>query len=115
MFRKQTPRGIVIVQDSGQLVLSINGHRVETAQAAAAALACLYDDLGRVVPYARLISVRGRLATAVPTVTIDQRVLISRDLGVHALKSCGQEIYYTCLQIVHRASDLDRAIRLHFG
>jgi hypothetical protein len=30
-------------------------------------------------------------------------------------KSSGEEIYYTYLQTVHRASDLDSAIRLHFS
>ena len=56
------PPGIAILRDvTGRLALFINGQRSDRGgQGQLALLACLLDNLGRAIPYKRLVTVIGR-------------------------------------------------------
>ena len=63
MRHQQHPPGIAILRDvTGRLALFINGQRVNVrrGQVQLALLACLLDNLGRAIPYKRLVTVIGR-------------------------------------------------------
>ena len=59
---QQHPPGIAIPRDvTGRLALFINGQRSDRrGQGQLALLACLLDNLGRAIPYRRLVTVIGR-------------------------------------------------------
>ena len=61
-MRHANPPSIAILQDAtGRLALFVNGQRSNRGgQGQLALLACLLDNLGRVVPYKRLVTVIGR-------------------------------------------------------
>ena len=62
MPNQQYPPGIAILRDvTGRLALFINGQRSDRrGQGQLALLACLLDNLGRAIPYKRLVTVIGR-------------------------------------------------------
>jgi len=62
MPNQQHPPGIAILRDvTGRLALFINGQRSDRrGQGQLALLACLLDNLGRAVPYRRLVTVIAR-------------------------------------------------------
>ena len=62
MPNQQHPPGIAILRDvAGRLALFINGQRSDRrGQGQLSLLACLLDNLGRAVPYKRLVTVIGR-------------------------------------------------------
>src|SRR6478736_292395 len=62
MPNQQHPPSIAILRDAtGRLALFINGQRSDRrGQGQLALLACLLDNLGRAIPYKRLITVIGR-------------------------------------------------------
>jgi DNA-binding XRE family transcriptional regulator len=62
MPNQQHPPGVAILRDAtGRLALFINGQRSDRGgQGQLALLACLLDNLGRMVPYTRLVTVIGR-------------------------------------------------------
>jgi DNA-binding XRE family transcriptional regulator len=62
MQNQQHPPGIAILRDAtGRLALFINGQRSDRGgQGQLALLACLLNNLGRAIPYKRLVTVIGR-------------------------------------------------------
>jgi hypothetical protein len=74
--------GIAIVQpEEGRLLLLVNGEPVRADRAQLALLACLYSELGRVVPYERLCRVIGHQSSGERQMHIlAQQMLVVRRL-----------------------------------
>jgi hypothetical protein len=73
MPNQQDPPGIGILRDAtGRLALFINGQRSDRGgQGQLALLACLLDNLGRAIPYKRLVTVIGRKSDMVHSAPIE--------------------------------------------